>query len=182
MSRKVVIILIVVVVLAVVSFLFFSKGNRASPPGHVELNHEGLKISVSYSRPSVKGRVIFGTEAEGALQPYGKYWRLGANEATEISFSKSVNFNDKPIAAGTYSMYAIPGSESFTIVLNSEVNKSGAPEPDHSKDIVQVEVPVQKTTMSTEQFTILLKPMGASINIIFDWATTRFVIPVTTSQ
>ena len=179
MSRKAVIILIVLVVLAVISFLFFSKGNRPSPPGHVELNHDGLEISISYSRPSVRGRVIFGTEEEGALQVYDKYWRLGANEATEISFSKNVNFNGKPIDAGTYSMYAIPGSESFTIVLNSEVNKSGAPEPDHNKDVLQVEVPVRKTTMSTEQFTVLLKPMGPSINIIFDWATTQFVIPVT---
>jgi hypothetical protein len=179
MSRKVVIILIAVVVLAVISFLFFSKGNRASPPGHVELSHEGLDISISYSRPSVKGRAIFGTEEDGALQPFGKYWRLGANEATEITFNKNVNFNGKSIDAGTYSMYAVPGVESFTIILNSEIKKSGAPEPDHNKDILRVEVPVQKATTSTEQFTISMEPMGPTINIIFDWATTRLVIPVT---
>lgn len=179
MSRKIVILIIIVVVLAVISFLYFSNSNRASPPGHVELTHEGVTVSVSYSRPSVRGRVIFGRDDEGALQPYGKYWRLGANEATEISFSEDVNFNGKPVNAGTYSMYAVPGDQFFLIALNSEIGKSGAPEADHSRDIIQVEVPVQKTTVPTEVFTITLEPMGSSINLIFDWATTHFVVPIT---
>ena len=122
--------------------------------------------------------MIFGSEEEGALQPYGKYWRLGANEATEISFNKDVNFNGKPIKAGTYSMYAIPGKEAFDIALNSEINKSGSEEPNHSLDVLHTEVPVQETNAAVEKFTISLQPMGTTTNIIFEWANTRLVIPV----
>jgi len=178
MSKKIVVGIIVVIVLAGLVF-YFGGYYRPSPPGKAELTNGDLTISISYSRPSVKGRVIFGTVEEGALQPYGKYWRLGANEATEITFNKDVNFNGEPVKAGTYSMYAIPGAETFDIGLNSEVGKSGSSEPDHAKDVLHTTVPTQLATSSVEKFTIKLEPIGPSTNIIFEWATIRFVIPVT---
>lgn len=178
MSKKILIGMVVVVAIVAASVFYFGGFYRPSPPGKAELTNGELTISISYSRPSVKGRVIFGTQDEGALQPYNTYWRLGANEATEISFNKDVNFNGEPIKAGTYSMYAIPGKEIFDIVLNSEINKSGSPEPNHSLDVLHTEVPVQETNAAVEKFTISLQPMGSAINIIFEWANTRLVIPV----
>ena len=103
-----------------------------SPSETINFSYEDLDISVTYSRPFKKGRMIFGEAKDrpwlpkgkfwtdgfrlltglprttGALVPFGKYWRLGANDATEISFDKNINFAGKPVTAGRYRMYAIP--------------------------------------------------------------------------
>ena len=180
MLKKILIGLGILIILLVAAFLYLNNRNRTlSPPGSVELTNGELSISISYSRPSVRGRVIFGTETEGALQPYGKYWRLGANESTEITFSKDVNFNGTPIKGGTYRMYAIPGADEFEIALNSELGQWGAFEPDYSLDVLRTKVPVQQTSSLVEQYTISLTPTDNGIDVIFEWANTRFVVPVT---
>jgi hypothetical protein len=112
------------------------------------------------------------------LQPYGKYWRLGANESTEVTFSRDILFNGSPVKAGTYRMYAIPGSETFEIRLNSELGKWGAMEPDYDLDVFTTKVPVEKTSAPVEQYTISLAPEGNGISMIFEWANTRFVVPL----
>ena len=120
------------VVIVAVLFWLNNRNRTLSPRGQVELTSGDLTVSIPYSRPSVRGRKIFGTQAQEALQPYGVYWRLGANESTEVTFSRDVIFNDKPIKKGTYKIYAIPGPESFEIRLNSELGKWGYLEPDYS--------------------------------------------------
>lgn len=151
-----------------------------SPPGSVELAKGDLKISVAYSRPSARGRVIFGSEAQGALQPYGKYWRLGANEPTTITFSKDAKFNGELVKAGTYTIYAYPGEGSFDIVLNSEVAFWGVSEPDHATDVLKTKVITNKNESPVEQYTITLEPLDNGISVKFAWSDTNFSIPVTT--
>jgi hypothetical protein len=68
---------------------------------------------VVYSRPQKKGRTMI-----GATEPFGKVWRVGANETTEIKFYKDVTFGDKEVKAGTYALYAIPGEKDWTLILN----------------------------------------------------------------
>jgi hypothetical protein len=158
---------------------YLNQRNRTlSPPGSESLTSGGLTVSVTYSRPSVRGRLIFGPEEQKALQPYGKYWRLGANESTEITINRDATFNGTPIKAGTYRMYAIPGPDSFEIALNSELGKWGAFEPDYSKDVMRTKVPTQKTASPVEQYTISLAPEGDGINMVFEWSDTRFVVPL----
>ena len=70
---------------------------------------------VIYSRPQKNGRLIFGDLVE-----YGKVWRLGANEATEIEFFRSVKIGDKKIEKGRYTLYAIPAEDTWTIILNKD--------------------------------------------------------------
>ena len=106
-----------------------------SPPDTAHLDVNGLHVEISYSRPSVRGRVIFGSEDEGALQPYGSYWRVGANEATTITLNQDVTFNGMQLKAGSYSLYAIPGPDSFQIGVNTETGQWGAWEPDFSKNV-----------------------------------------------
>jgi hypothetical protein len=175
-------ILISVAVIAVLLFAALSylryRNRQLSPPGSETLTSGGLTVTVNYSRPSVRGRLIFGPEAQGALQPYGKYWRLGANEATEITFNRDVLFNGAPVKAGTYRMYAVPGSDSFDVGLNSELGKWGRFEPDFSKDVLHVKVPTHKTSAPVEQFTISLAPEGDGIKMIFEWSDTRFEVPL----
>jgi hypothetical protein len=171
-------ILAVVVLLAAAYFYLGYRNRTLSPPGKVELASGGITVKITYSRPSAKGRVIFGTTEQKALQPYGQYWRLGANESTEITIDRDVLFNGNPIKAGTYRMYAIPGSDSFEIGLNSELGKWGAFEPDYKLDVLRTKVPVEKTSAPVEQYTISLAPAGEGINVIFEWSDTRFVVPI----
>src|SRR5690606_8884764 len=147
--KKYAIIVIVFVILAVVAFFFYDYFRPASPPGEVSLTSLDLTVSVSYSRPSVRGRVIFGDRVPGdsdqqPLQPYGEYWRLGANAATEITLSRDVLFNGAALNAGTYRMYAIPGRDSFEIVLNSETGVSGWLPPDQCRDVLSSRCSVEK--------------------------------------
>ena len=110
--------------------------------------------------------------------PYGKYWRLGANESTEISFSKDVSFNGTAVKAGTYRMYAIPGPENFEVALNSELGKWGYGEPDYSQHVLKTKVPREKTEAPVEQFTIRLQEADSGVDVICEWSDTRFRVPV----
>lgn len=179
MRKKIFISLGIVVVLLAVAFFYFSNRNRTlSPPGSAEITAGDLSVSVSYSRPSVRNRVIFGSVEEGALQPYGKYWRLGANEPTLITFSKDVLFNNEPVKAGTYWIYAVPGPSEFEVSLNSESAMWGAAEPDYSLDVLKTNVPVEKQSTTTEQHTISLEKAGSGINVVVSFEKVKFSIPV----
>ena len=169
--------ILAVILIAVFAYLNF-RARALSPPDEESLTSGGVSVAVNYSRPSARGRVIFGTEDQGALQPYGEYWRMGANEATEISFNRDILFNGSPVKAGTYSMYAFPGPNSFEVVLNTEIDRSGANEPDPGNDVVRTKAQTQQTSPPVEQFTISLAPQGEGILMIFEWANVRFAVPV----
>ncbi len=150
-----------------------------SPPATASYNQGGLEITIAYSQPSKKGRLIFGEEKDGALQPYGKYWRLGANAATEITFNKDVTFGGESVKAGTYSMYAVPGASSFKVTLNSETDKFfGVMEADHELDVVTVDAPVQTPDAEVETFTIGFSSSDSGATINFSWDQTMFTVPV----
>jgi hypothetical protein len=169
-----------IVLLAFVGFLVYTAMFPKSPPTTASFSDQGLDINVTYSQPSKRGRLIFGEASDGALQPYGKYWRLGANSATEITFSKNVTFAGKPVNAGTYRMYAFPGPTSFQISLNSEVGVYFAnEEPDYSKDVVKVDVPVTVTPSITEKFVITFVKEAEVVNMNFAWDNVQFTVPIT---
>ena len=171
--------LAVLAVLIMAIFLYLNYRTRAlSPPGEETLTSGGMTVSVTYNRPSVRGRLIFGPEDQEALQPFGEYWRLGANEGTEINFNRDILFNGSPVKAGKYRMYAIPGATSFEIVLNTEVGESGSNEPDVENDVLRTKVQTQRTTAPVEQFTISLAPQGEGVQMVFEWSDTRFVVPL----
>ena len=174
-----------------------------SPTETISFHHEDMDISVTYGRPFKKGRIIFGEAKDrpwlpkgkfwtdafrvltglprttGALVPFGKYWRLGANDATEISFDKNINFAGKPVNAGRYRMYAIPNRSTWQVCLNSEVGKFGYSEPDHDLDVLTVDVPVDSTTAITEQFIIGFNSDSANLKMNFIWDKTLVSIPIT---
>ncbi|NBW36239.1 MAG: DUF2911 domain-containing protein [Cytophagia bacterium] len=180
MVKKIVIgVIVVVVILGAAAAYMMNRSRTLSPSGEASLTNGALTVSVKYSRPSVRGRLIFGTKEQGALQPYGVYWRLGANEATEISFNKNVNFNGQPVEAGTYAMYAIPEEGGFEIILNSETGYWGAFEPDHSKDFLKTKIQSQGGNNVVEQYTISTLPMEGGVNVLFEWSDLRWSIPVT---
>lgn len=169
-----------VVFIGIVGFFVYANLFPKSPPTTASFSHQGLDIKVTYSQPSKRGRLIFGEEKDGALQPYGKYWRLGANAATEITFSKDITFSGKPVRAGSYRMYALPGADSFQISLNTELGVFfGVTEPDYSKDAVKVDVPVLVAPAETEKFTINFASDSSGVNMDFVWDKTLVRVPIT---
>lgn len=161
-------------------FLGYTAMFPKSPPTTTSFSDKGLDIKVTYSQPSKRGRVIFGEEKDGALQPYGKYWRLGANAATEITFSKNVTFAGQPLSAGSYRMYAVPGATSFKVGLNSEIGVYFAnEEPDYTKDVLTVDVPVTSAPTETEKFVINFASDSTGINMDFIWDKTLVRVPIT---
>lgn len=165
-NKKLILILVVVAAVAAVAWWLL---RPASPSATSTISHQGLDVRVSYSRPYKKGRLIFGEQAAGALQPYGQYWRLGANAATEISFNRDVTFGGKAIKAGTYRMYAIPGAQTWQVILNSELGKSGSAPPDKGLDVVSIDVIPSQAASELEQFTIEFRPAGNGVVMELKW-------------
>jgi hypothetical protein len=92
-------------------------------------------VSITYSRPGVKGRVIW-----GGLVPYDSVWRTGANEATTFAVSKDVTINGKALPAGTYSLHTLPGKTSWTVIFNKKADQWGSYTYDAAQDALRVEV------------------------------------------
>lgn len=130
-------------------------------------------MRVIYSRPKKKGRVIFGD-----LVKYGKVWRTGANEATEITFYKDVIFSGNPIPSGTYSLFTIPGKTEWTIILNKETNLWGSYQYDSSQDLIRVKVNPQETAATIETFSIASKKVSQGYHLLLGWDNTFVEIPV----
>ena len=165
-------------VLFVVYMLFIA--TPVSPPNTAEFAGNGLEIQIDYSQPYKKGRVIFGEESDGALLPFGQYWRLGANAATEMTVNQDVLFAGQPIKAGTYRMYAVPGKEEFAVTLNSEADVFFAiSEPDPTLDVLTVDAPVTMQSAVTEMFTINISEMKGGALVDFVWDQTLFSVPIT---
>jgi DUF2911 family protein len=100
-------------------------------------------ITITYSRPGVKGRPIW-----GALVPYDKVWRTGANEATTIAFSDDVTIGGQPLPKGTYSLHTIPGKDEWTIVFNNTSNQWGSFNYDQAKDALRVKARPEKAAFT----------------------------------
>jgi hypothetical protein len=156
----------------------FATTRSHSPLEKASFSNEGLDVNISYCRPFKKGRIIFGEKSDHALLPNGKYWRLGANDATEISFSKNVMFGGKPVTAGRYRMYAVPNNTSWQISLNSEIGKFGFFEPDYKLDVAKVDVPVEPVP-ETEQLTISFDKASTGSQMDIAWDKTMVVVPIT---
>ncbi len=92
-------------------------------------------VTITYSRPGVKGRTIWGD-----LVPYDKVWRTGANEATIVTFSRDVTIDGKPLQAGTYSLHTLPGKTSWTVIFNKKADQWGSYDYDAAQDALRFEV------------------------------------------
>lgn len=181
MLKKVLIITGVIVIGLLLFFNWFKKDTKKhSPAASVEFNDKDLQIKVNYCRPYAKGRIIFGEEEAGALQPFGKYWRLGANEATTIETNQSIFFNDKELPAGKYAMYAYPGHDKWTVCINKEWDRWGAQEADIETDVLRTEVATNNEVEFLDQFEISFekKDTIGNFNLVFHWDKTMVKVPI----
>lgn len=135
---------------------------------------EPLVARVLYSRPKREGRTIF-----GGLVEYGKVWRLGANEATEVEFYKPVNIAGKKIAKGRYTLYAVINETSWTFILNKDTDTWGSFKYDPSKDVVRVDAPVQKSTEMIDSMAMFFEKTNGSIQLVVAWENIKAAMPIT---
>lgn len=124
-------------------------------------------VSVEYSRPSKKNRIVFGD-----LVPYGKIWRTGANACTKVTFSDDLEVQGVKVPKGSYALFTIPGENSWEIILYNDINVSGVPDNyDISKEVAHVKVTPELVPFTFETFTIVfgdLRNESASLMIIWE--------------
>ena len=152
----------------------------APSPTQTLIQDFGLgKIEIVYSRPSLKGRPVFGKGT--LLAPVGQVWRTGANGATKVTFSDAVTIGGKVLPAGAYGLFTIPGENEWTIIFNSNSKGWGSFEYKEAEDIVRLTVKPEITSNTTETFTIgvgNITPETATIQL--KWGKVLVNVPVAT--
>lgn len=141
---------------------------------HDRKEGEKALVKVSYSRPFLNGREIFGKK-----EPYGKVWRLGADESTEIKFYEDATFGGKKVKAGTYSLFAIPGEKEWTIIISSDVDYWGAFKYKEANDVLRVTAPVKNADAPIENFSIVFEKVSdKQAKMYMGWEKTVVEVPV----
>ena len=170
---------ILLLAIAITGFVFLStaqvKMPAPSPTQTIKQEFAIGNIELTYSRPSAKGRKIYGD-----LVPYNKLWRTGANAATKIIFSEPVEIGGKKLDSGTYVMYTIPGIETWEIILNKGLKNWGIDGYKETEDVVRFKVEPTKMKNKLETFTMEfsdVKPESCYLEI--KWAKTGIIISIT---
>lgn len=141
----------------------------ASPSTTISQGIGLTKITIDYSRPSVKGRKIFGD-----LVPFGKVWRTGANKITSIKFDDEVIINGTAVKAGSYGLYTIPTATEWTIILNTDDKQWGSYGYDEKKDVYRFKVKPAKSKYFVEQMEIEIEGINpTTADIVIKWENTE---------
>jgi hypothetical protein len=146
---------------------------RVSPKASVTQTVGLTDVTINYSRPSVRGRTIFGD-----LVPWGEVWRTGANEATTIEFADDVTINGAKLAKGLYSIHTIPGESEWAVIFNSEATQWGSYSYDAARDALRVAVKPRASDHPHEMLTFVFPSVTAdSAELVIAWD--RVMVPLT---
>lgn len=181
MKKFLIVLGIMAVLIAISIYTVVTRTKSYSPEGNIEFVNGNLKIKVFYNRPSKKGRVIF---AKDGLVPFGKVWRTGANEASVFETNQSINFGSKVLSAGKYSLWTIPGEQTWKIIFNSTIPSwgvgfDGQAQRDTATDALIIEAPVVLQDKEFEQFTISIEKIEEEMELVFIWDKTLVAAPFT---
>jgi hypothetical protein len=149
------------------------KEKRASPHADVTATLGGKKITVSYGRPYVKGRAIF-----GGLVPWGEVWRTGADEATTFTTEADVVVGGIKVPKGEYALFTIPTQKEWTLVLNKTAKQWGAFKYDAAQDLGRTPMTVATLPKSVEQLTIEMVPAGKQLTLKLSWDKTAASVTI----
>ncbi|PYO75105.1 MAG: DUF2911 domain-containing protein [Gemmatimonadetes bacterium] len=142
-----------------------------SPADSVRANVAGAALSVRYSRPSARGRVIFGN-----VVPWDQVWRTGANEATVFETSSDLVVGGTTLPAGKYTLWTIPGRAAWKLIINRNTGQWGTAY-DAKYDFARLDMKVEALAQPVEQFTIAIDPQGSGGVLKLEWERTRASIP-----
>jgi hypothetical protein len=161
---------------------------RPSPLGFSRITMGDTYVSVVYGRPYKRGRNnIFGSKESGAIVPFGERWRTGANEASEITFTKPVVIGGKPLAAGTYSLFTTPRADSWSVHFNSRLGLDGlgmlvdgkfSPVTLEPTDVLTVTAKPTTLAEEVDQFTIEFEPTSSGADLVLRWIRTEVRVPI----
>lgn len=143
-----------------------------SPRDTAFMDDANGSIVVDYSRPSKRGRAVF-----GRLVPWGKVWRTGANAATQIEFAQPVNINGAAIPAGKYTLWSIPAARHWQIILNKQTGQWGTVY-DEKQDLVRIPVQTRTNRVPVETFKIDVKPAPKGALMTMSWDRTKVIVPI----
>jgi len=145
-----------------------------SPPGEASVQFaDGKTITVKYSRPSMRGRKIF-----GELVPYGQVWRTGANSATTFTTDTNLEVGGTAVPAGSYTLYTIPGESSWQLIINKQTGQWGT-KYDPSQDLARIPMKVGKLPSAVETFIISFDKSGArSAALKLEWENTSAIVAI----
>lgn len=145
---------------------------RLSPLAIIGIRYKDNYLKITYSQPQMKNREIFGN-----LVPYGKVWRTGANEATEITTTRDIQLDSIILKAGTYSIFTVPEKNHWTIIINADVGLWGAYNYNVQKDIWRFAVPVQSSDKKFEYFTMVFDHRNELADLLIMWDKTKISVP-----
>ncbi|HXX18631.1 MAG TPA: DUF2911 domain-containing protein [Candidatus Acidoferrum sp.] len=149
-------------------------GPPASPAAKAECKFaDGKTIHIDYSSPRMRGRKIFGD-----LVPYGEPWRAGANEATTFVIDADVSIGDKTIPKGSYTLFALPNPDAWTLIISKQTGEWGIPYPGQEYDLARVPMKVSKLAAPIENFTIAFEQTGGICTLRLEWETTRATVDI----
>lgn len=166
------------IILGFVAKFFVKQHDKSfSPEEEVAFTAADLKVRVFYNRPFKKGREIF-----GALVPYDKVWRTGANEATTFEINKDIIIEGNTLKRGKYSLWTIPGDETWKVIFNSEtgqwgIGSDGEANRNPNNDVLTVDVHAVQQERVFEQFTISFERVGADAEMVLIWDKTLVAVP-----
>ncbi len=156
------------------TFLAPASRAQASPPAKAECKFpDGKTVHVDYSSPRMRGRKIFGD-----LVAYGEPWRAGANDATTFVIDAGMNVGGKTVPAGSYTLFAIPKSDSWTLIISKETGEWGIPYPGQESDLARIPMRVSKLPSPVEDFTIAFDHSVNACTMNLDWETTRAAVEI----
>jgi hypothetical protein len=151
------------------------KAARPSPSAKASCAlDDGKTITVDYSSPRAKGRKIF-----GGLVPYGEVWRAGANEATTFVTTADLMVGGTHVPAGSYTIFAIPNKDKWTLVISKKTGEWGVPYPGADSDLARVDMKVSAIPTAVENFTIAFGKAPKGCPLIMEWETTRASVDIT---
>jgi hypothetical protein len=172
----------VMTILAVASLFFLNataqqvRTPSPSTPQYVKQDFGLSNIELSYSRPDIKGRKIFGD-----LVPFGKVWRTGANQATTLTFGDDVVIAGTKIPAGKYGLLTIPDEKQWTIIITKQLDVTSPTAYKQDQDIVRVNVAAHEMPMAIETFTIIFGNVtGSTCDLQMFWDKTFVSLPIKT--
>ena len=146
-----------------------------SPTQTIKQDFALSNVEVSYSRPAMKGRKVFGD-----LVPFGNVWRTGANNATTINFGEDVMIDGKPVKAGKYGLITIPDKKSWTVIITKQLDVTSPTAYKQDQDVLRYEAKTMELSQPVESFTIQfanVKPSTMDVQMM--WDKTAVSIPVT---
>jgi len=145
-----------------------------SPPTTVKQKVGFTDLTITYSRPAVKGRTVF-----GKLVPYGELWRTGASDATILTTSEPMTVAGKPLPAGSYSLFTIPTRTEWTVILNSYTEGHGTAGYEAKNDVLRFTVKPDSSVRFYESFTIEVQDLvNNQADLYLTWANTSVHFPL----